>query len=208
MKLIALIVMIVYFIALLSTSPTFLYRKYLPNPWQLRFHFGPYWICELNSSKMIILGLLIKDALLIGVIPLPILIMLHIATYRAIMKSSQQFQLDANRMRTLKRVRKTFFVVIITFFSLTFPPCIYFLSVHCMINFKPSMLYYKEHILVPLTRFFNILVSLNSVVNPLIYSKIHRRFSGVRCCARRRASEGRHSNTAQTYVVELQRVSR
>ena len=67
MKLIALIVMIVYFIALSSTSPTFLYRKYLPDshlPWQL--HFGPYWICEIRLSQMVILGMLTKDALLIG----------------------------------------------------------------------------------------------------------------------------------------------
>ena len=196
LKVVTIIVVSVYFMALLSSFDEFYLAKYMPYPKE-----QGHWHCDVTASSFLWLILSIKNGLIIFGLPLPILIMLHIVSFRAIVHSSQQFQLDANRIRTIKRVRKTFCTIILVFFVLIVPAGTYFVVFSCIKYIKPSIV--NEH-LYTLARFFNILVSLNSCGNPLIYSKIYRRCSWCRSCMRSQSTHGRHTGaTIQANEIEL-----
>ena len=98
-----------------------------------------YWTCDLKFDTMQWLIISIKNTLLVNSLPLPILITLQVATYRAIMKSAQQFQLTLHRIRTMKQIRKTFFIVILAFFLPIFPAAIFYPIVYSILHFNPSM---------------------------------------------------------------------
>ena len=199
MKTVALIVIGVYFLAMVSNGFEFYRKEYKPYPNQPR-----YWACSVNLYVKQWLILSIKNSLLSSFIPLPILITLQVATYRAIVKSARQFQVDSNRMRTMKRVRESFCIVILAFFLLTFPVSIFSITAYSILNVNPHIRSDSLNLLYQLSNFFNKLLTLNSCVNSLIYSKIHRRC--VRCCweARRRSLRGRQEmNTTKNYVIEL-----
>ena len=211
MRVFGFIVITIYFMALLSRFDNFYYHKYISYPEE-----QGHWYCAFfTGGKLQALALLTKDILLISILPLPILIFLQIALYRAIVHSSQQFQLDANRIRTMKRVRKTFCTVILAFFVLTVPAGTYFVVINGIIYYTSYVTKYT----LELSRFFNILLTLNSCVNPLIYSKIHRRCSlcrwmrrqstqGLCRWIRRQSTHGSHTaDTDQASVIELQNIS-
>ena len=110
-------------------------------------------------------------------IPIPIIILVQILSYRELTKSSNQFELGLNHIRRLKEVAKTFTKITICFFLLTTPAVVYFVLVQYIGRSHRHLLRLHHRVFSTLPRCFNILVAVNSCINPFLYSKIQRRFS-------------------------------
>ena len=124
---------------------------------------------------MLLFALQIKNLLMVSFIPFPILMALHIISYRAINHSQQQFNLDERRVQTMKKIRKTFFTVVCVFTLLTAPTVTYYMIVTYILKFKNLIFLKNETLIFQLNRFFTLLLSCSNCVNPFIYAKIHRR---------------------------------
>ena len=199
-KTIVSIVIIIYVLALLMNFAEFYYMKYLPYP----DHPDTWW-CYWNVSRTLASALSIKKVVFVSIIPFPILITVHIKSYNQTMKSANNFKLNTQKIRTLKNVRKTFFMIITLFFLLTIPSSIFVIIVECIIMIKPNILP-DRHQMYNIARFCVGLVSLNSAVNPFVYAKIHRRF--LTCLRRiRRGILQRNKRRVdqQFYTIELKK---
>ena len=163
-----LIVTLTYMIALLLSFGEFYFMHFQPYEGQLEYSY-----CELDLNGKLIFALQIKNALLISLVPLPTLITLHILSYGVIRKSTQRFNLNRNRIHTMRQVRKTFFAITISFFIVTVPAEIYVVFAYVCWNFYPDIKISSHW-----DRFFMLLLSLNSSINPFLYAKIHRVIRG------------------------------
>ena len=130
----------------------------------------------MNFSGISLLTSHIKAALFISFIPCPLMITLHILSYRKLTQSAQLFNLDTTRVRNLKKVRQTFYIVVITFFVLTVPTQIYSVTLVVMLTFYQQVLINNYKLFFDMGLYFNLLNSFNCCANPFIYAKIHRRF--------------------------------
>ena len=148
--------------------------KILPYPRNTNCRY-----CHWNISDELFFAVNIKNAILLSLIPCSILTTLQILSYRAIKKSSQQFPLEIHRMRTVRQVRKTFFVVVTVFLFLTVPTVIHFTTISFIQLFYPKLFRFAKDLtlLYQLARFFNLLLACNSCVNPLIYAKIQKKLT-------------------------------
>ena len=113
---------------------------------------------------------------MISFIPFPTIMALHIFSYRAIHTSAKQFNLDQQRIRTMKQIRKTFFTVVIVFFVLTVPTDIYYIVYGYIATFYPGIFSKNYSLFNKMGIFFTLANSFNSCANPFVYAKIHRRF--------------------------------
>ena len=169
-KVIGGIVLTIYIFALALSYEQFAYftykRKGSKDGW-----------CIWNGTLMLFIPLSIKNALLMNILPLTTIIIIQILSYRAIKKSALQFNFDAARVKTLKKVRKTFIKVVIVFFTLVEPSSTYMIAYYYIALYERNTFHTNFELLWGLRRFFNLLLALNSVVNPFIYAKIQRRFS-------------------------------
>ena len=165
------IVMIIYLISFSTSFPMFYYSTY-------KWYSGNHWKCNLNLGRgNARLVTAVKDALMTSFIPIPIIIFVQILSYRELTRSSNQFELGLNHIRRLKEVAKTFTKVTICFFLLTTPAVVYFVFVQYIGRYHRHLLRLHYTVFSTLPRCFNILVAVNSIINPFLYSKIQRRFS-------------------------------
>ena len=148
------------------------------NQWSSTQEVSDHWKCRWNVTKMSRVVLKIKNAILTSFIPSPILLVLQVLSYHAIKKSMQKFKLDFNRINTLKRLRKTFFTIVLIFIILTFPKEINCVIIQCLRRFFPHRLPALK-LIHKLRLFFTLLHSLNTCINPFIYAKIHRKFTRI-----------------------------
>ena len=125
--------------------------------------------------------LAIKTALLMNFLPLTAIVLTQILSYRAIKKSADQFNFDAVRIRKMKKVRKTFIRVVIVFFTLVTPASTCLIIFNYLYKFHVYFLLRHRDLITTLVKYFNLLVAVNSIVNPFIYAKIQRRFRPCRC---------------------------
>ena len=118
----------------------------------------------------------IKDALSIVFLPLSIITVIQILSYRAIVNSASNFNLDEARIRTINKVRKTFVIVVIVFFVLVTPAHVYIFIMDYLIKYHTQFSLDNKDNIIRLRSIFNLVLTFNSAVNPFIYAKIHRRF--------------------------------
>ena len=196
-KLVVFITILAYVVACLINYAEFYFVKYKPYPGHTQHHYC-YW----KGSSILLFTVYLKNSLLISFIPLPILVALHFLSYKAILKSAQQFNMDNNRLKTMKQVRKTFFVVIVIFFCLTVPTEIQTVVVVAFWNFKQDMLP-PVTLLVKLATFFDLLHSFNSCANPFIYAKIHKKLSKIPQKIQTFARRRRNRERQEPNVIEL-----
>ena len=125
---------------------------------------------------MLFVPLSIKSALLMNFIPLAVVVITQIVSYRAIKKSAEQFNFNEARVKTMKRIRKTFIRVAILFFTLVTPASTTLIFLYYTYIFHRD--FFELHCELPLKLypFFNLLLAVNSIVNPFIYAKIQKRF--------------------------------
>ena len=102
-------------------------------------------------------------------------------TYKEVQRSARQFGENSNHLRNMRKVLRTFNMVVGVFFFLTTPLCIYALLFLWALKDVPIAQKAK------MLRLFVVLLSFNSCANPLIYGKIHKRlFLFVTCNFRNR----------------------
>ena len=201
-KLVGLFAMFLYGLALFSNFAEFSYMEYAPN-----LNRSGTWYCINTQVERFSFLLSIKNALLASYIPIPIIVIIQLKSYGALQTSGSQFYHDRNIIKRLKRIRKTFKIASTSFFILVAPADTFFLFVGYIISFHPQLWNSNVHLLSKLARFINLVVSLNSCVNPFIYAKVQRCFTGSRCFTVstiiniRRDSRRRTNNTATTTQV-------
>ena len=191
MTMTATIVMIIYLISFGTSFPMFYYSTY-------KWYPGNYWKCNLNIGRGARLVTAVKDALMTSFIPIPIIILVQILSYRELTKSSNQFELGLNHIRRLKEVAKTFTKITICFFLLTTPAVVYFVLVQYIGRSHRHLLRLHHRVFSTLPRCFNILVAVNSCINPFLYSKIQRRFSRKQANQRNVVMKMRKVNKGET----------
>ena len=170
-KVVTIVTTLIYILALLLNFHYFYYKSYDPYPGK-----ADGWLCWHNSSNYVIFASVILEALMINFIPFLIIVTLHILSYRAITKSTERFHLDINRLRIMKKVRNTFFIVTIVFFLLTCPSVIYFITMVCIWLLYPHM-EPTGTLIFDIEHFLALLTSFNSCANPFFCSKLHRIFA-------------------------------
>ena len=190
-----MLIIIIYIVALLLNFNNFYYMSYE--------NISGHEFCFITGNSDMLFAKQLIDPFMISFIPLPIIVTLHVLSYRAIVQSAERFELDTNRVRTMKKVRRTFCIVIVVFFLLTSPSQAVYFTLTFIWKFYPHLTP-KYTVLRNLDIFLNLLLSFNSCANPFIYAKLHRRFSRCLCCIRRRLVQGRSARAA--YVVELQQM--
>ena len=112
-------------------------------------------------------------ACLISLFPLMLICIFQILTYRELQRSTHNFPPNSNRIRTMKRVLRTFIVVAAVFFCLTTPYCMFRL-----LGFWVQIIgVLSTDVISKMYRSFALLMTINSAVNPLIYGKVHKKLS-------------------------------
>ena len=112
-------------------------------------------------------------ACLISLFPLMLICIFQILTYRELQRSIHKFPPNSNRIRTMKRVLRTFIVVAAVFFCLTTPYCMFRL-----LGFWVQIIgVLSTDVISKMYRSFALLMTINSAVNPLIYGKVHKKLS-------------------------------
>ena len=155
--------------ASLVTLPEFYFMKFIPNGEQSSHCFrmlGPKseqaYLASWNTISIFL--------------PLMTIIIIQYHAYNVLKHSSDQLTKDAIRIRSLKKVFRTFLVVIAVFFLLTAPATIFDLYVwHIMVHHRPIFVS-KVSFFHKLRCIFYIILSLNSCVNPLIYANLGTKF--------------------------------
>ena len=111
----------------------------------------------------------------ISFLPMIIIVTVQILSYKELQKSARQCRASSNRDRYVKKVFRTFVIIVVTFFVLATPFCILELLVFWT---GPSVVPSNAN----LYRSFILLLSINSCANPLIYGRIHRTlFKLIKC---------------------------
>ena len=205
------IVVCFYTLAFLSNLAEFYYasyERYMKNLWACKWKLDPWtWFI-----------LTIKSTMLNTFIPLPIILNIQMLSYRELKKSGNQLNTNVNRIRIIRRVGRSFRLVLLVFFSLMTPASVFFPSIHYLDIFKPHIFSSNILLITKLVRVFNLMVTLHSCVNAFIYGKVHRsirkiyaRFQACLCrtvatCCHRETDwkRERKTNLQQAYETELQ----
>ena len=143
-------------------TPLLYYSSYIP-------HFGSpkHWFCTWDSDATN--KCLTVLVCLISFVPMSVICFVQTLTYRELQRSSRQFGENSQRIRTMKKVLRTFTIIAAVFFLLTTPLCVfsllYFWALENInISKKTAFDLYKSFILI---------MTINSCANPVIYSRIH-----------------------------------
>ena len=127
-----MLIIMIYIVALLLNFNNFYYMSYE--------NISGHEFCFITGNGDMLFAKQLIDPFMISFIPLPIIVTLHILSYRAIVQSAERFQLDTNRVRTMKKVRRTFCFVTIVGFLLTSPSQLFYFTFQFIWKFYPQLI--------------------------------------------------------------------
>ena len=160
---------VIYLLSICAVIP-FMYH----HIYETHVSFSKNWQCKL---KLDLHGYLTAFDIFVSAIPMIIICVVQTQTYKQLQRSARQFRGSSNRIRTMKRVFRTFAVVAAVFFLLTTPLSI-FKVVFVWVLSKGKMSPIIPHTYHSLT----LLMAMNSCANPLIYGRIHIRLLKLKPC--------------------------
>ena len=132
-------------------------------------------VCSPKETKPILISSIILLIVAIYV-PLVLVVTLQVFSYKALLNSTSNNQIASQpaRVQRIRRVNRTFLLVIITFFLMTLPIGIITPWVYYGMFFKgEKVVADKDNTFFQVASMSQLLLTANSSVNPIIYSKVH-----------------------------------
>ena len=158
----------IYTISIFAVLPEYHYASYIPHPKQ-----KDHWICKSTMDMNFERAYMTSLELLVVYIPLVVISVTQYHAYKSLQQSAIQFGMTNRRMRIMKQVFNTFIIVVAVFFLLTTP--ISFLILFYYWYNDREYLKSNEDLINDIFSALNLLVTMNSCVNPVIYGSVNDR---------------------------------
>ena len=134
-------------------------------------------------NPQLILPYYITWTMVCDIVPLLLITVTHIVMFIMLRIQFRQRNLSTNpqRLRKLQKISKRFVIIIVMFFILVLPHGIFLVVVAYLQDRHPTFV--KTHIFTLLhwEDILTILAAFNSVINPLVYGRLHRKVMKS-CC--------------------------